>query len=198
MSGEPTVGPAYAVVVTVGTDHHPFDRLVGWIDRWAAVNPEVAVLVQHGTAAAPAHGHAVAMIGYDELVAAMAGARVVVAQGGPAAIMDARSVGHRPVVVPRRHSLGEHVDDHQVRFTAWMDDHGHVTLAADETRLAAMLDEAMADPDRWRIAPDSGDVAETIANFRAAVEPLLDRGSRRAAPALRLRLRLRRSGGGEG
>ncbi len=22
------------MMVTVGSDHHPFDRLVGWVDRW--------------------------------------------------------------------------------------------------------------------------------------------------------------------
>ena len=32
---------------------------------------------------------------------------VVIAQGGPATIMDARSVGHRPIVVPRRGHLDE-------------------------------------------------------------------------------------------
>ena len=47
------------------------------------------------------------MLGYDELVSAMAEADVVIAQGGPATIMDARSVGHRPIVVPRRGHLDE-------------------------------------------------------------------------------------------
>ncbi len=37
------------VLVTVGTDHHRFDRLIGWVDRWAAAHPEARVLVQHGT-----------------------------------------------------------------------------------------------------------------------------------------------------
>ena len=83
------------VLVTVGTDHHRFDRLIGWVDRWAADHPEVDLVVQHGTAAAPSHGRAVAMLGYDELVESMSTAAVVVAQGGPATIMDARSVGKR-------------------------------------------------------------------------------------------------------
>ena len=26
--------PMPLVLVTVGTDHHPFERLIGWIDRW--------------------------------------------------------------------------------------------------------------------------------------------------------------------
>ena len=170
------------VVVTVGTDHHPFDRLVGWIDRWAAANPDVPVLLQLGTTPPPAPRpsvEAVAMIGYDDLVAAMAGADVVVAQGGPAAIMDARSVGRKPVAVPRRGTLGEHVDDHQVRFTAWMDERGLVSLATDEQALVALLDAAIADPALLQIPPDDGAVEATIDAFRAVVEPLLARGSRR-------------------
>ncbi|MGH3659367.1 MAG: glycosyltransferase, partial [Micromonosporaceae bacterium] len=47
------------VLVTVGTDHHPFDRLVGWADQWAADRGHVRVLVQHGATAPPRHatGH---------------------------------------------------------------------------------------------------------------------------------------------
>ncbi|QXC61343.1 hypothetical protein KSP35_00350 [Aquihabitans sp. G128] len=171
-------GP-YRVVVTVGTDHHPFDRLVGWIDAWAVAHPDVAVLVQRGESAAPAHVESVEMLGYDELVAAMAGADAVVAQGGPGGIMDARSVGHRPIVVPRRGTLGEHVDDHQVAFTAWMGERELVWLAADEADLVALLDRALADPTALRIPPDDGEVGATVDRFRALVDPLVARHAAR-------------------
>lgn len=167
------------VLVTVGTDHHRFDRLIGWVDRWAADHPEVEVTVQHGTAAPPTHGTSVVMMGYDELVAAMAAADAVVAQGGPATIMDARSVGHRPIVVPRRGHLDEVVDDHQVAFTDWMAAKELVWLAGDEDELRQLLDDALADPTRVRIPPERGAAAATIDAFRAVVDPLLVR--RRAA-----------------
>lgn len=170
-----TTPDRYRVVVTVGTDHHPFDRLVGWVDRWAEANPEARVLVQRGESSAPTHVESVEMLGYDELVAAMSGADAVVAQGGPGGIMDARSVGHRPVVVPRRGTLGEHVDDHQVAFTRWMADRDLVTLVATEEELVAALDAAIADPTRFRIPPDDGAVEATIDAFRAVVDPLLTR-----------------------
>lgn len=166
------VGPA-DVVVTVGTDHHRFDRLIGWVDRWAAEHPDVAVLVQHGTATAPEHAASVVMLGYDDLVAAMRAASVVVAQGGPATIMDARSVGHRPVVVPRIGRLDEVVDDHQITFARWMDRRELVWLAEDEPTLCRHLDAALADPNRVRIAPDGAASNETIEAFRTAVAPLL-------------------------
>ena len=40
------------VVVTVGTDHHQFDRLIGWINGWLSQNPQQAgaVFVQSGAA----------------------------------------------------------------------------------------------------------------------------------------------------
>ena len=160
------------VLVTVGTDHHRFDRLIGWVDRWAAAHPDAEVLVQHGSADPPANGTAVVMLGYDELVAEMGAADVVIAQGGPATIMDARSVGQRPIVIPRLARFQEVVDDHQVAFTDWMAAKELVWLAADEAELHELIDAALADPDRVRIPPERGASAATIEAFRAVVDPL--------------------------
>jgi UDP-N-acetylglucosamine transferase subunit ALG13 len=164
-----------SVVATVGTDHHRFDRLVGWVDDWAAAHPEARVLVQHGTAPPPEHAEAVAMLGYDELVAEMAEADVVVAQGGPATIMDARSVGHRPVVVPRLAELDEVVDDHQVPFTEWMAGRDLLWLASSAAELHRLIDAALDDPARVRIPPDRRAAPATIEAFRSVVDPLIAR-----------------------
>lgn len=173
--GVATDAAPYCVVVTVGTDHHPFDRLISWVDTWAAVHPGVRVLVQRGESAVPVNVESVEMLGYDDLVAAMAGADAVVAQGGPGAIMDARSVGHRPIVIPRRATLGEHVDDHQVAFTRWMAQRELIWLATDAPELEVLLDRALADPQALRIPPDRGGVEATITAFRSVVDPLLAR-----------------------
>lgn len=182
--------PLAQVVVTVGTDHHRFDRLIGWVDAWAADHPDIAVLAQHGTATAPTHAQAVVMLGYDDLVATMAAAEVVVAQGGPATIMDARSVGHRPIVVPRRASLDEVVDDHQVSFARWMAGRELIWLAEGEADLRSQLDDALDDPARVRMAPDGGAASATVEAFAALAAPLLARGagaSRRSARAAKAR-----------
>lgn len=163
------------ILVTVGTDHHRFDRLIGWIDRWAGDHPDAELLVQHGTADPPAHGTAVVMLGYDELVAEMAAADVVIAQGGPATIMDARSVGQRPVVVPRLARFDEVVDDHQVAFCDWMAAKDFVWLASDEAEIHDLIDAALAEPARVKIPPERGASASTIEAFRAVVDPLTDR-----------------------
>ena len=168
-------GARPTVLVTVGTDHHRFDRLIGWMDSWADDHPEIELVTQHGAADAPRNGRAIAMLGYDELVAAMADAAVVVTQGGPATIMDARSVGRRPIVVPRRAAHDEVVDDHQVAFTTWMAGKDLIWAADDPEGLRRELDAALADPDRVRIPPDDGAAPETIEAFAAVVDPLVAR-----------------------
>jgi len=162
------------VLVTVGTDHHRFDRLVGWVDRWAADHPSAEVMIQHGTAEAPSHATGVVMLGYDDLVAEMGRADVVIAQGGPATIMDARSVGQRPIVVPRRGHLDEVVDDHQVAFTEWMASKDMVWLATTEDALREQVDAALADPARVKIPPERGASATTIEAFRQVIDPLIE------------------------
>jgi len=57
--------PMPLVLITVGTDHHPFERLVGWIDRWTPPAP-VRVVVQYGTAVPPHTAEGVAFLAPDE------------------------------------------------------------------------------------------------------------------------------------
>ena len=167
-------GPVPRVVVTVGTDHHRFDRLIDWIDQWSAANPEIAVLVQYGTSRPPKSATGHDLLAYDDLVGAMATADAVVTQGGPAGIVDARGAGRRPIVVARRPELGEHVDSHQITFTRWMAERGQIDLADSAQQLHRLLDHAMADPHAWRV-DEERDTQATIDAFAAAVDPLLVR-----------------------
>jgi UDP-N-acetylglucosamine transferase subunit ALG13 len=106
------------VLALTGTDHHPFDRLVRWIDAAATRHDDVRFVLQHGATRPPlvAEGHA--FLGHDRLTALLGQASVVVCHGGPGTIMDAREAGHVPLCVPRDPALGEHVDGHQQRFAA--------------------------------------------------------------------------------
>lgn len=165
------------VVVSVGTDHHPFDRLIDWIDTWTAVHRDVEVLVQRGSSRPPRTAGSVDLMGHPDLLAAMTSAQVVVVQGGPAGMADASDAGHRPVVVPRRPDLGEHVDGHQVTFARWMADRDRIELAEDEATLHRLLDEAIANPRRFRVEAKGDTPSDAVAAFASIVDPLF--GSRR-------------------
>ncbi len=147
------------VLVAVGTDYHPFDRLVGWVDRWARDHKDVDVLVQYGSSTPPATARGSQLLGHSELQDAMAAADVVVCHGGPATISEARRHGRLPICVPRDPQLGEHVDEHQQLFARRMGSGGVVHLAETEPALVAAMNDALARPDRFSSGRDSGDGA---------------------------------------
>ena len=43
-------------------------------------------------------------------------ARIVITHGGPASFIMPLQMGKTPIVVPRQHQFGEHINDHQVEF----------------------------------------------------------------------------------
>jgi UDP-N-acetylglucosamine transferase subunit ALG13 len=133
------------VVALAGTDHHPFDRLVTWVDAAAARHPDVRFLVQHGSATRPpvlAEGQE--FFTHDRLTALLSEATAVICHGGPGTIMDAREAGHVPLCVPRDPQLGEHVDGHQQRFAAMVGQAGVVHAVATIEEFHDRLDEALA------------------------------------------------------
>ncbi|TWJ22575.1 glycosyltransferase [Micromonospora endolithica] len=143
------------ILVAVGTDKHPFDRLVGWLRDWhGGVADAVRLTVQHGHTAAPGLPDAVPFLGHDALQAAMATADLVVCHGGPATILEARRHGHLPIVVPRDPTRGEHVDDHQLLFARRLGAAGMVALCETREALTDALTAGLADPARFTVTAD--------------------------------------------
>lgn len=164
--------PQPLVVVSVGTDHHRFDRLVGWMDGWAARHPEVRVVIQRGGAPDTAHAESAPLIPYDELRDLFARATAVVSHGGPSTVMDVRCAGRLPVVVPRDPVHGEHVDGHQIRFSQHLSRHGLATLATTPDELKAAVEAVLADPDRFAVPASLAELPGVVA-FGRAVDDLL-------------------------
>jgi UDP-N-acetylglucosamine transferase subunit ALG13 len=125
------------ILVTVGTNEQPFDRLVR---AAAALGGDEPLLVQYGASGEP-HGRGdwVDFVGFDELADHMRAARVVVCHAGVGSIMLARRCGRRPIVLPRRLDLREAVDDHQLPLARRLDASGLVRLVEDERDLAAAV-----------------------------------------------------------
>ncbi len=161
------------ILVLVGTEHHPFDRLGRWADRWAGAH-RARVVIQHGTAAPPEHAEGVVLLPVQELAELQQAAIAVVCHGGPGTIAGARSAGIRPIVVARDPAQREHVDDHQRRFVSVAAAAGEVIAIEDETALHAALDRAIEAPAGQRIDPTSRDVAGVVARFGDAVSGLVD------------------------
>ncbi|MCP3913233.1 MAG: glycosyl transferase family 28 [Actinomycetia bacterium] len=167
------------VFVSVGTDHHPFDRLVGWADRWQQnTHRDAETYVQRGTSLVPPTVASCEYLDKNDLDMRMAQASVVVCHGGPSTIMGARGAGARPIVVPRDHTRGEHVDGHQLAFCDHLERHGLVWRARSEAQLCALIDDALTDPSLVRVDGEVqvGLLASTLEQFELKVNGLLGRG----------------------
>jgi UDP-N-acetylglucosamine transferase subunit ALG13 len=161
------------IFVSVGTDHHPFDRLIQWVDAWL---PEtVKCVVQYGTSAPPLRAEGVAYLDHGALNSLLDEAAVVVCHGGPTTITESRRHGRRPIVVPRSPALGEHVDDHQQRFCARMEAKGLISQAGDEAAFRVLMDHALEVPGDFDVPAYGGDVAESVARFGDLVADLMAR-----------------------
>jgi UDP-N-acetylglucosamine transferase subunit ALG13 len=125
------------ILVTIGTNEQAFDRLVL---ASAALELDEQVIVQYGSsrAVAPREGW-MEFLPYDDLSELARQARVVVCHAGVGSILMARRAGKLPVVMARRHSLGEAVDDHQVELSRRLAASGFVTLVENERDLATAV-----------------------------------------------------------
>ena len=157
------------VVALVGTDHHPFDRMVDWVDAVAARRPDVHFVVQHGATRPPVVAGGYAFLGQDQLAELLREASVVVCHGGPGTIFDARDAGHVPLCVPRDPSLGEHVDGHQQRFAHVVGDAGIVREIRSRETFELEVDRALREPHGLGRATSTSELRDA-ARAKAAAE----------------------------
>ncbi len=166
---------------TVGTDQHPFDRLVRWLDRVAAGNADLQCVIQYGTSTPPAFAAGIDYLNHDQLLGWIDRAAVVITHGGPASIIQVRERHGRPIVVPRDPRRGEHVDRHQLDFAAMLARMDAVDLAATPDELSDLV-EAHLRTEPIPAAALSGEPIG-IARFATEVNALLsERQPRRGRP----------------
>jgi UDP-N-acetylglucosamine transferase subunit ALG13 len=113
----------------------------------AGLDGDEPLLVQYGTSELPhGRGEWVDFLSFDELAERAAAARAFVCHAGVGSIVLARRCGHRPIVVPRRPDLGEHVDGHQLSLARRLAAGGMVTLVEDEQALADAVRSVSDEP----------------------------------------------------
>lgn len=157
-------------MITVGTDVHPFNRLVQWSDKLAEEFP-VDVLTQYGKSDAPKVAEGVQYLAHKDLIARMESAACVITHGGPASILEANTRHARPIVVPRDSSLGEHVDDHQLAFAAFIESKRGVAVVHSYERLRQEVETQLAGPP-LRPLPQVG-VPEGVQRFSSLMDDMI-------------------------
>lgn len=129
------------IFVTVGAQM-PFDRLVKAVDRWAADHHRDDIFAQIGQSHFRPQGIRYSqLLGPDEFRRQYEAASVIVAHAGTGSIITALQMGKPIVIMPRRASLMETRNDHQLATAEQFRRFESVTVAWDERELAAKLDE---------------------------------------------------------
>jgi UDP-N-acetylglucosamine transferase subunit ALG13 len=149
------------IFVTVGTEQYPFNRLLDWIEhartRDGLVEP---IVVQHGACTnrigGAEHHKTLSQEVFAETVER---ARVVISHCGEGSFLQLRSCTTPFLLVPRRHGLGEHLDDHQWELARALKEMGvPVGLIPKDIR------RFLAEPVPYRPAPleEKGSLIESL------------------------------------
>ena len=158
------------IVVALGTHPQPMDRLLQELDRLVDRSRlSGPILVQ--TAAIryrPRHARVLGVVDSRQLEDLMSSATTVIVHGGPGLIFQALALGHRPVVVPRLPEFGEHVDDHQVRFTRWLRERKPIVCVLQIRDLGSAILTAGRQKGEWH--KSHGPSKETVEIVRRLLE----------------------------
>lgn len=127
------------IFLTVGTQL-PFDRLVRAVDKWAGDSGAPEVFAQIGdTPYRPAHMKWAPYLPATEFRRRIAAARLIVSHAGMGNLLAALEARKPLIVMPRRAALNEHRNDHQLATAKRLRQLPGVTVAEDESELAATL-----------------------------------------------------------
>jgi UDP-N-acetylglucosamine transferase subunit ALG13 len=142
------------ILVALGTHPQPMDALLRELDRLVAdgaiTEPVVVQAAAYGYR--PAHVDTLGILPAEELEARIRAADVVISHGGPGVLASAREAGRVPVVVPRQHGRGEHVDDHQVAYARRLATQPGYEVVLDLADLGAAIARArVARPDATHV-----------------------------------------------
>ena len=148
-------------LISVGTDHHPFDRLIRGVQRILAPLEDARLVVQHGYSAPAPGAENHDFLPREQMLELFATADLVITQVGPGTILDANSVGRRPIAMPRDPARGEHVDGHQFAFAEVMSRTGSIALAHGTADLGGELLAAVRTPSLTRLQPRRSPAGET-------------------------------------
>ncbi|MCG7864814.1 MAG: hypothetical protein JAY74_00430 [Candidatus Thiodiazotropha taylori] len=132
------------IFVTVGTQL-AFDRMVGAVDRWVNAK-DTQIIAQVGpTEVRFSNIKYKSFLEQEQLDHIMKNTELVVAHAGMGSILSSLSLGKPIIIMPRKASLGEHRNEHQMATAKRFQNRPGVYVAWDEQQLVVLLN-------RWSIS----------------------------------------------
>lgn len=127
------------IFLTVGTQL-PFDRLIKSVDRWAETSSEKIIAQTLNTSVVCQHIDSTSMLPPLQARSLFKSASLVVSHAGMGSILTALELTKPIIIFPRRASLKEHRNDHQMATARKFSGKGSgVYVAYDEEELWSLL-----------------------------------------------------------
>ena len=125
------------ILVTVGTEKFPFDRLVKTIDKARGEGRILKkVFIQKGNSTyIPKWAEYVDFLDYEQMIELVKEADIIVSHAGVGSLLLCWELEKIPIIFPRRADFGEHLDDHQMELAKAMDRLSKAIVAYDEKGL---------------------------------------------------------------
>lgn len=172
------------ILITVGTEKFPFDRLMNWIDRLIEnkfIDPDIEeVIVQYGSCQIlPRKAKSYSLLPEIQFKTLLPKARVIIAHCGEGTFDLLATIDKPFVLVPRGHRFGEHVDDHQIEMAEKLSERG-VPIARSIGELARFLE-----------SPKTVTISSTPTAYYARTSQILEKEFARQSLSDRVKLRSR-------
>ncbi len=133
------------VLVTVGNARESFERMLIITQAALAALGITDITWQTGhSKSQPQAGRVTPFLTPEAFAHEIREASVVITHAGEGAVMEAVQQGHVPIVVARRHALGEHINDHQLELATALSRLGWIRVASNEAELRNALAAALA------------------------------------------------------
>lgn len=128
------------IFMTVGSQM-PFDRLTIAMDQWAALHPDLQVFAQIGISEyVPTNMKSVQTLTPADFKKMMLQCDLVVAHAGMGSVISACEFGKPLLLLPRKGSLRETRNDHQLASARALESRSGISVAWEEADLAKQLD----------------------------------------------------------
>jgi UDP-N-acetylglucosamine transferase subunit ALG13 len=139
------------IFVTVGSQL-PFGRLIRAVDRWCLQQHRPDVFAQIAAPGprdyVPQYMEWARFLAPEDFDRRFAEASLVIAHAGMGSIIAALMAVKPIVIMPRRASLQEHRNDHQLATARKFHNRPNVHVVVDEAELPAVIDSVLAHPHR--------------------------------------------------
>jgi len=128
------------IFVTVGTQL-PFDRLIGLVDSWAKEHSTVELVIQSGSEGfKPLNCERKEYVTPVEWERLFSSAELVVSHAGMGTIIKCIDAGKPLIVMPRKASMNEHRNDHQLATAGQLKGIENIVVVDNKKELYMALD----------------------------------------------------------